>query len=339
MKYLFSIVSAIFFSFSLFFSGTMVNADYQAFPHDHSQEDCAPPLVCPTTPESTEEGEISTVGYGNLVPCNGPECNACLLVQLGENLLNWLIGVLMVIFSIIIAWAGFKLVISGGNVQAKSEAKSMITNALIGLIVVLAGWLIVDTAMRMLLVGGEGKLNSKPWSTIECVDPFTLFKTAGPGCSVVKEGVICTAEETVVDVQKCSIKTDEDGRTLKCIERLSTGDAAIDGKQEGCVVNEEKSTDERTHIDCTGDGRHTKPYPTCAGPMSSGDGTVTSFTCPIERGRYPSVCNDTKTFDSLGRSIIKCPNQTPANIMIGCSKKAEGLTSGWLSDTWFCTQD
>lgn len=108
-----------------------------------------------------------------IVPCDGTTenpCNSCQLVVLGENILRWLIGVMLVIFAILVAISGFNLVTSAGNPTAKTDAKKKLTNAFIGIIIVLAAWLIVDTLMRSLLIGGEGQINSRPWSTLECIN-------------------------------------------------------------------------------------------------------------------------------------------------------------------------
>lgn len=108
-----------------------------------------------------------------LVPCDGTTenpCNSCQLVVLGENILQWLIGVMLVIFAIMVAISGFNLVTSGGNPQAKTEAKKKLTNSFVAIVIVLAAWLIVDTLMRSLLLGGEGQINGRPWSTLECIN-------------------------------------------------------------------------------------------------------------------------------------------------------------------------
>lgn len=118
-----------------------------------------------------------TSAASGLVPCDGLDCNFCHVVDLGNNVIKWLIGVLMLVFAIMAVSAGFGLVTSGGNTAAKETAKSKFTNAIIGLVIVLAAWLIVDTVMRALLNGGTGTLSngvytgSGPWSQIECVAP------------------------------------------------------------------------------------------------------------------------------------------------------------------------
>lgn len=120
-----------------------------------------------------------TVSAAGMIPCEGVDCTECDLVALGNELLKWLIGVLMVVFAIITAWAGFGLVTSGGNPSAKQDAKNKLSNAIIGLIIVLAAWLLVDTVMRALLPGNSGKITDYgPWSEIRCGSQTTALESA-----------------------------------------------------------------------------------------------------------------------------------------------------------------
>lgn len=113
------------------------------------------------------------------VPCDGLECNTCHLVEMGNTILTWLIGVLFLVFAVVAAIAGWGLVTSAGNQTALSAAKSKFTNAMIGLVIVLGAWLLVDTLMRSLLspVGPNGPAPQGhiagfgPWSQVECVTP------------------------------------------------------------------------------------------------------------------------------------------------------------------------
>ena len=100
--------------------------------------------------------------------CSGETCSACHIAVIANTLISWLIGVVMVLFAVLIVWAGFGLVTSGGNPSALTDAKSRFTNAFIGLIIVLSAWLIVDTLMRG-LVGSNGEIRGYgPWSEIKC---------------------------------------------------------------------------------------------------------------------------------------------------------------------------
>lgn len=116
-------------------------------------------------------------GLVQLSQCSGTDCSACNIVHLANGGIKWLIGILFVIFALLIAVAGVRLVMSGGNHSALDEAKSMFMNAIIGFIIILSAWLIVDTIMRA-LVGTEGRpgqLVAKGtatgylfWSDVQC---------------------------------------------------------------------------------------------------------------------------------------------------------------------------
>jgi hypothetical protein len=108
-----------------------------------------------------------------LVPCSGTECSACNFAQMGNSVFKWLIGVLFVVFGFVAAMGGFGLVTSGGNPEAKSAAKQKLINAVVGILIMFAAWLLVDTILRGLVSGGEGKItspngSSRFWYSIEC---------------------------------------------------------------------------------------------------------------------------------------------------------------------------
>jgi uncharacterized membrane protein YgcG len=91
----------------------------------------------------------------------------CYVVELVNRVISWLVLILGTVAAIIIVYAGFKLVTSGGNRHAKEDAKSMITNMIIGYVIVLAGWLLVDTGMKALLLDGETRLGM--WNELSCM--------------------------------------------------------------------------------------------------------------------------------------------------------------------------
>lgn len=80
-----------------------------------------------------------------LVPCNTAEtCDFNALLALVNNVINYMILLTVPIAAIMFAYAGFLLVTSGGeSASAKTKAKSIFWNAVIGLIIALAAWLIV----------------------------------------------------------------------------------------------------------------------------------------------------------------------------------------------------
>ncbi len=103
-----------------------------------------------------------------LVPCGGAgedPCQACHVVVLINTVVGWLVGVLGTVAAIMIIVSGLRLVTSSGDVSAKTDAKKKITNLLIGYAIVLAGWLLVDTGLKMLLKDSSYGV----WNTISCV--------------------------------------------------------------------------------------------------------------------------------------------------------------------------
>lgn len=113
-----------------------------------------------------------------LVPigCQNPEsCGTCEFVELINNVVRFLILIASFIATLLIIYGGFKLVTSGGNVSAKQSAKSIVVNTLIGYVIILAAFLIVNTILGLLLPGGSPALG---WQRIECVYPTTAESRA-----------------------------------------------------------------------------------------------------------------------------------------------------------------
>lgn len=110
-----------------------------------------------------------------LVPCEGfgPNgCNACHLVDLAQNVINFLITLSIGLAVLAFSWAGILMVTAAGNEGQVTKAKGIFTNVLIGITIALAAWLIIDTVMKLLVqdnLGGFG-----PWNTIQCVQQPTL---------------------------------------------------------------------------------------------------------------------------------------------------------------------
>ena len=121
---------------------------------------------------------IPTLGFaqspetGGIVPCNGPECQACHFIQLGNNLLRWTIGVMASVIALVFVFGGLKMVMSAGDTHAVSEARGMMTNAIIGFVILLAAWLIVDTVLKNIVDRSNNDVSQRlgTWYQIECVE-------------------------------------------------------------------------------------------------------------------------------------------------------------------------
>lgn len=113
----------------------------------------------------------SSIAQGGFVNCEGNGCSACNLVDMTNNIIKWLLGMIFIIFAALMTVAGFGLVTSGGNPSALSAAKAKFTNALIGIVIVFSAWLIVNTIMVKLVSDGTTAGNITgwgPWSQVQC---------------------------------------------------------------------------------------------------------------------------------------------------------------------------
>jgi hypothetical protein len=115
-------------------------------------------------------GVIPVQAAGGLIPCDGPDCRACDLVSLGQKLLTWFIGTMAAVIVLIFAWGGMKMVMSGGSSEGVSEAKGMMTNSVIGFLILLGAWLIVDTVLKT-VISEDAVVQKKlgTWNKIECI--------------------------------------------------------------------------------------------------------------------------------------------------------------------------
>ena len=114
-----------------------------------------------------------------LVPCGnvaGGEqpCQSCDVVKLTNNVISWLVMILSIIAALIIVYAGAKLVTAGGNTHAMEEAKSTMTNIIIGFIIVLSGWLVVDYGMKALV----NDRTFGVWNEVQCTQQPVATTTA-----------------------------------------------------------------------------------------------------------------------------------------------------------------
>jgi hypothetical protein len=99
-----------------------------------------------------------------IVPCDGVDCTLCHLATLAQNIINTGIFVAVFMSAMIFAFAGWKYLASGANVTEMGDAKSIILNTVIGLIIILGAWLFVDTIMRTLIGNPGGQY--LPWNSI-----------------------------------------------------------------------------------------------------------------------------------------------------------------------------
>jgi hypothetical protein len=125
---------------------------------------------------SVQAGWVSNILGGNeLIPedCrrgNQPQgaCGIKELVQVGINVTRVILGVLGSFALLMFVYGGIMFLISIGNQERVQKAKSILTNAVIGILIVLSAWVIVNFIILALTagregIGGTGNLFNKPW--------------------------------------------------------------------------------------------------------------------------------------------------------------------------------
>lgn len=106
---------------------------------------------------------LPTFSYalGGLVPCdNTPDASGVIANPCGFNELLDMVNIVIkfVIFDMVLpisaimfAYAGFLMITAGGEAAgARTKAKGIFTNAVIGLIIAVAAWLIIRTILSIL---------------------------------------------------------------------------------------------------------------------------------------------------------------------------------------------
>jgi len=108
---------------------------------------------------------LAATGIPTIVPS---ECNqtggcpsVCSLAQLAQNILNAAIYLAVVMSAVLFAWAGFLYLTNVANAGQHERAVETFKNVAIGLVIIVAGWLVVDIVMRTFV--GASVL---PWNAI-----------------------------------------------------------------------------------------------------------------------------------------------------------------------------
>jgi len=103
-----------------------------------------------------EQGQ-EAAGYGT-----------CEMVSLVNNLIQFIVQMGTLVAVLVFVYAGFIMVTSQGDASKLSRAKGLFVNVVIGFVLILASFLIVNTILAGLLQTGHP---AHRWQTIECVYP------------------------------------------------------------------------------------------------------------------------------------------------------------------------
>jgi len=102
---------------------------------------------------------VLAICKGPIVPCGGDNvCQFCHIFVLIANIINYVLTCLVpIVAGLMIIIGGLYLLAAGANPQTLGKAKSIITAAVIGLVIIFLAWVFVNTLLdSMGFVGWEG---------------------------------------------------------------------------------------------------------------------------------------------------------------------------------------
>ncbi|HTL39340.1 MAG TPA: hypothetical protein VL306_00805 [Methylomirabilota bacterium] len=104
---------------------------------------------------------VSNVAHAALINCGGrgatgqqPDCQIGDIIVSIKNIINFLLSWAWLISTFLIVVSGFKMVFAAGNEEAISSAKTSLSHAIIGFIIIMLSFLIVNFVIGLLTGGG-----------------------------------------------------------------------------------------------------------------------------------------------------------------------------------------
>jgi hypothetical protein len=120
-----------------------------------------------------------------IVRCAGDSCTLCELFQTILRVINFCIKILIPLTAaLLIAYGGFKMIVSPGNVDAATQAKAIITVAIVGLVIIYGGWVMVDTFMQKMSYNANVK-----WYNVPCSSSMIQPPAATMAMGIFGQGV------------------------------------------------------------------------------------------------------------------------------------------------------
>lgn len=90
-------------------------------------------------------------------------CSLCDAIIVASNIIDDLFKVAILVSTVMIIYGAIRLMTSGGSEKSVTEGRDTIKNAVIGLVIALAAWIIVNTLLHVLT--GTPNL---PWNKMTC---------------------------------------------------------------------------------------------------------------------------------------------------------------------------
>ncbi|TAN57050.1 hypothetical protein EPN15_05615 [Patescibacteria group bacterium] len=155
------------------------------------------------------------------IATEGP-CNVCDAIGVGINITKIMLGTLGSAALLVFVYGGFLMLTSRGHSDQVQKGKDALINAVKGVIIVLASWMVINYGLAMFLVKPGEKVNL---NDVKLFDNTTNWAT-----------VACTASQTQIAVP----------------DNNSSGDSACKDKAEGTTCG--TNLDGTINATCDGNG-------------------------------------------------------------------------------------
>jgi hypothetical protein len=110
------------------------------------------------------------VAQAALVPCGpgvGGPCKWCHLFVLAKNIIDFIVYYLVFpITATMIVVGGLFIMTAGGSESRFSKGKEIATAAIVGLLIALTSWIIINTIMGV--ATGYTSIVGRPWNELQC---------------------------------------------------------------------------------------------------------------------------------------------------------------------------
>jgi hypothetical protein len=111
-----------------------------------------------------------------LVPCGGDAEAFCTVEDvfiLIARTTNWLLSIAGIYAAYKIAGAGFWLVVTSGNEEKITQQKSALSNAVVGFVLAMMGYLFVNTVVNYIFLRGYGNNPAYSQCKVDLASPLT----------------------------------------------------------------------------------------------------------------------------------------------------------------------
>ncbi|MFH1129383.1 MAG: pilin [Patescibacteria group bacterium] len=140
-------------------------------------------------------GPIVTCGRNGTGPESTP-CTLCDVFKMAQTIFDWIIGAIILVGPILIAVGGLMILFAGADPGQLAKGKSVIKNVIIGLIIALLAWTVINMIFNE-LTDDYGTDGSAPWNKINCTGGGI---NEAPETPPVEEGGYCVCETPVYDL-------------------------------------------------------------------------------------------------------------------------------------------